>query len=73
MKDGIPADKTTPESNALGKTLGDGATPVKEIRKLALELGFTMIVESETLNPSGPVEASLCIEFLKKLDAEDGI
>ena len=46
---------------------------MKDVRKLALALGFTMIVESETLNPSGPVEASRCIEFLKELDAEDGI
>lgn len=73
LKDGIPADRTIPESHAVGKTLGDGKAPVRDVRKLALKLGFTMIVESETLNPSGPVEASRCIEFLKKLDAEDGI
>ncbi len=73
LKDGITKDHSDPESHAIGKTLGDGNAPVKEVRKKALALGFTMVVESETLNPSGPVEAARCIEFLKKLDMEDGI
>ena len=73
LKDGIPADQNDPEKGAVGKTLGDGTAPVREVRKLALDLGFTMVVESETLNPSGPVEATRCIEFLKTLDEEDGI
>lgn len=73
LKDGITQNHSDPESYAIGKTLGDGNAPVREVRKKALTLGFTMVVESETLRPSGPVEATRCIEFLKKLDAEDGI
>jgi hypothetical protein len=34
-------------------------------------MGVTMIVESETLTPSGLDEAQRCINYLKKLDAED--
>ena len=64
LKDGIP-----PEA---GSPLGEGKAPVRDVRKKAAELGFLQVVESETLRPNGPDEARRCIEFLKKLDAEDG-
>lgn len=53
-----------------GFSLGDGVAPVKAVRAKAIELGYTMVVESETLTPDGISEARRCIEFLKKCDAE---
>ena len=51
-----------------GKALGEGTAPVKEVRKLALEMGVEMIVESETCDPTGLDEATRCINFLKSLE-----
>lgn len=55
-----------------GFSLGDGVAPVKAVREKAIELGFIMVVESETLTPDGICEAKRCIDFLKNADAEDG-
>lgn len=55
-----------------GFSLGDGIAPVKAVREKAIELGFTMVVESESLTPDGISEAKRCIDFLKSLDAEEG-
>ena len=63
LKDGFKGGKGIP--------LGEGEAPVAAVRKKAIEMGVTMIVESETLTPSGLDEAQRCINYLKKLDAED--
>ena len=52
----------------VGKSLGSGDAPVKAVRECALELGVTMVVESETCNPDGMTEAKICIEYLKSLE-----
>ena len=39
-----------------------------ELLAKAQELGFGIVVESESLNPSGPEEVKRCIEYLKSLD-----
>lgn len=52
----------------IGKPLGQGEAPIKEIRDYAYEHGFTVVVESETLTPDGMTEAKECIEFLKTID-----
>ena len=36
-----------------GFALGEGTAPVKAVRQAAIELGMTIVVESETLNPDG--------------------
>ena len=51
-----------------GFALGEGTAPVKEVRRTAIELGMTMVVESETLQPDGLSEVKRCIDFLKSLD-----
>ena len=51
-----------------GKPLGLGEAPVAEVYKTAKELGFTMVVESETLTPSGLDEARICMDYLKKAE-----
>ncbi len=56
-----------------GYSLGQGIAPVVEVRAKALELGFTMVVESESLDPDGVSEVKRCIEYLKDLDAVEGI
>ena len=49
-----------------GIPLGQGEAPVKAVIEYAAKNGLTMVVESETLTPSGLAEAEACIEFLKK-------
>lgn len=56
-----------------GFSLGQGIAPVAAVRAKALELGFTMVVESESLDPDGVSEVKRCIEYLKELDAAEGI
>ena len=51
-----------------GMPLGRGTAPVKEVYRKAVELGVPMVVESETLTPSGMEEARVCVEFLKELE-----
>jgi sugar phosphate isomerase/epimerase len=49
-----------------GKPLGMGTAPVRQIYQTALELNVPMVVESETLTPTGMEEARVCIAYLHK-------
>ena len=70
LKDGFKAN--TPDfKGAKGMALGEGEAPVAAVRRKAIELGFKMVVESETCQPSGIEEVTRCFNYLKKLDAED--
>lgn len=51
-----------------GKPLGMGEAPVKAVYEKAKELGIPMVVESETITPSGLEEARICIEYLNSLE-----
>ena len=74
LKDGIPSRALgNPIGYAQGKSLGQGEAPVEAVRRLAIEKGLTIVVESEGLDPTGPEEAKRCIDYLKSLDARDGI
>ncbi len=64
LKDGI---KATEEHGPMGKPLGMGEAPVAAVRAKATEMGLPIIVESETLTPTGLDEAKICIEYLKTL------
>lgn len=59
LKDGFAGGK--------GVVLGAGEAPVAAVHAKAKELGFTIVVESETLSPDGLTEARLCMEYLKTL------
>ena len=48
--------------------LGHGTAPVADVVAMAKEYGFTMIVESETCEPSGMDEAKICYDYLKSLE-----
>lgn len=48
-----------------GRTLGAGEAPVAAVYDTALALGMEMVVESETLRPSGPAEAEACMCWLR--------
>lgn len=63
LKDGSPEGR--------GCSLGSGAAPVADVRKKALELGVTIVVESEGLDPTGKEEVQRCINFLKDCDEKD--
>ncbi len=68
LKDGFPEDLSDPASKPEGRSLGLGATPITKIRQKAIELGLTMVVESEDLDPSGAEEVKRCIDYLRTLD-----
>ncbi len=51
-----------------GYSLGLGEAPVTAVREKAIELGMTMVVESEGLEPDGISEVKRCIDYLKTLD-----
>lgn len=71
LKDGIPQDRANPESKIEGKSLGSGKAPAAAVRKKAIEMGLTIVIESEDLTPSGPEEVGRCMDFLKAQDALD--
>ncbi|MBQ9086640.1 MAG: sugar phosphate isomerase/epimerase [Clostridia bacterium] len=74
LKDGIPSRILgNLPGYAKGTSLGQGMAPIEEVRRLAIERGLTVVVESEGLDPTGPEEAKRCIDYLKALDARDGI
>ncbi len=58
LKDGIKGGD--------GRALGEGDVPLHEIICAAEELGVPMVVESETLDPTGIEEVKRCIEYLRK-------
>jgi sugar phosphate isomerase/epimerase len=72
LKDGFPHNLAE-NTEAVGKSLGQGIAPVAEVRKVAIERGLRMVVESEGLDPTGILEVKRCIDYLKELDAKDGI
>lgn len=51
-----------------GFPLGMGTAPVKAVWEKAKELGMLMVVESETLTPSGLEEAKICMDYLKTME-----
>ena len=65
IKDGL---HSVNGERAVGKALGEGMAPVKAVREKALEMGLTMIVESEGQKPTGPDEVGRCIKYLRSLD-----
>ena len=52
-----------------GIPLGKGEAPVKAVVEYAAKNNIRMVVESESLTPSGMEEATQCMEFLKSLEA----
>jgi sugar phosphate isomerase/epimerase len=51
-----------------GMPLGMGEAPLEKVIDYASANGMTMVVESETLTPSGLDEAEICINYLKSLE-----
>ena len=62
LKDGFKKKRFKP---AQGMSLGSGEAPVKAVLDKAIELGFKIVVESETQKPDGISEVKRCIDFLK--------
>ncbi len=60
LKDGL--------ENRKGKALGEGYAPVEKVLDKAIELGFTVVVESEGLDPTGPEEIARCYKYLEGLN-----
>lgn len=63
IKDGLESG-----GKGQGKPLGLGDAPVADVYKWADDSGKLMVVESETLNPSGLAEAKVCIDYLHSLE-----
>lgn len=66
LKDGLRAHDGV---GAKGMSLGSGEAPVKAVIETAEKLGFKMVVESETLSPTGIEEVTRCIDYLNSLEA----
>lgn len=60
LKDGFMGGK--------GMALGEGEAPVLDVIKAAERLGFKMVVESETLSPTGLSEVTRCMDYLRRTD-----
>ena len=71
LKDGIMQDWSTPGARAVGKSVGSGDAPILDIRKKAIEMGVSMVIESEGLDPTGLEEVKRCIDFLKSVDESE--
>ena len=54
--------------NGEGMPLGMGTAPVKAVYQTAVKYGIPMVVESETLKPSGLSETDICIRYLRSLE-----
>ena len=72
LKDGI-SKADSEDGKVHGRSVGSGTAPVIAVRKKAIEMGLNIVIESEGLNPTGPEEVKRCIDFLRKLDREEGI
>lgn len=59
LKDGFMGGK--------GVALGEGEAPVLEVIAAAEKYGFDMVVESETLSPTGLEEVERCIKYLHSI------
>ena len=59
LKDGFKGSK--------GMPLGGGEAPLKDVIDYACANNITMVVESETLTPSGMDEAAMCMKYLNSL------
>ncbi len=55
-------------SDGRGMPLGEGEAPVREVYESAKKHGFKIVVESETLSPSGIDEAERCISYLRSIE-----
>lgn len=51
-----------------GMPLGGGEAPVRAVVDYAVKNGIQMVVESETLSPSGLAEAEACIAYLRSIE-----
>ena len=60
LKDGFKGGKGIP--------LGQGEAPVKAVIDYAAANGIKMVVESETLTPSGMDEATACMDYLNSIE-----
>ena len=67
LRDGVPA-RFREDGTSLELALGEGNTPIPEIRRAAMEMGMTMIVESAGQKPTGLQETKRCIDYLHTLD-----
>ena len=56
------------DMNKVGFPLGEGTCPVAAVREKAIELGMTMVVESENLKPDGISEVAQCFKYLMSLE-----
>ena len=51
-----------------GMALGEGEAPVRDVIDACERLGFKMVVESETLSPTGLEEVTRCMNYLCSIE-----
>ena len=60
LKDGL--------RGGIGRSLGSGEAPVKDVIAAAKRLGMLPVVESEGLDPTGIEEVQRCMDFLRTVE-----
>lgn len=68
LKDGLVQDRSDPTSEPIGRSLGLGMLPIAALRQKAIDLGLSIVVESEDQDPTGEDEIKRCIDYLKSLE-----
>lgn len=51
-----------------GRSVGSGEAPIQAIRQWCLDNDVRMVIESESLDPTGPEEVKRCIDYLRTLE-----
>lgn len=73
LKDGkvdksVEKSFSSPHVGAVGAPVGDGELPIKQIVDWAVNNGVKIVVESEDLTPTGPLEVERCLKNLIELE-----
>lgn len=73
LRDGIPSAPECKsfercQEGVVGKSLGEGLAPVKEVREWAIKNNVRMVIESGGCNPTGLEESERCIKYLRSLE-----
>lgn len=55
----------------LSTAIGLGKMPIRDIRAMAIKLGFEIIIESEGLQPDGASEIIQCMQHLRLLELKE--
>ena len=73
LKDGLPSPVENRKwvkvhEGVSARAIGEGTAPIAAVREWAIKNNKLMVIESESLTPSGPEEVARCIKYLRSLE-----